>query len=237
MRLTLPYFRSSFDLDLQNRKGLRVTGSCFPPSISDLGAEFLRAAANPVSSESLHALLPGSGRISILIADVTRGGHAAALLRPLLEFLESSGVGPGRVEIVCASGMHRGHSREEIESHLGAEVLSRWKVTEHIASEEDSHIEAGTTSSGNRCRFNRRVMESSLVIGIGSVSYHYFAGFGGGRKLILPGVAGKSTILANHRLSLMEDPARGLSEGCRPGNLDGNPVHEDMVESVLVAGE
>jgi nickel-dependent lactate racemase len=126
--------------------------------------------------------------------------------------------------------MHRGQSREELESHLGVPVMSRWNVIEHDALDNDSLAEVGITSTGNRCAFNRLIVESALVIGIGSVSYHYFAGFGGGRKLILPGVAGESTILANHRLSLQEDPAGGLSGGCRPGSLSGNPVHEDMQE-------
>jgi nickel-dependent lactate racemase len=74
------------------------------------------------------------------------------------------------------------------------------------------------------------VAASGLVIGVGGVSFHYFAGFGGGRKLILPGISGEETIIANHRRSLREDPGEGLTMGCAPGALDGNPVHEDMLE-------
>jgi nickel-dependent lactate racemase len=81
-------------------------------------------------------------------------------------------------------------------------------------------------------------VDSGLVIALGTISFHYFAGFGGGRKLILPGVAGERTILANHRLSLQGDEIDTLSEGCRPGNLENNPVHDDMLEGAkLLAGK
>ena len=121
------------------------------------------------------------------------------------------------------------HGESELESRLGREIIERWKIFEHDARDGGSLVDAGTTPAGTHCLFNKRVVESALVIAVGAVSFHYFAGYGGARKLILPGVAGEETILSNHRLSLKKDPGQGLSEGCRPGKLEGNPVHEDML--------
>jgi nickel-dependent lactate racemase len=132
--------------------------------------------------------------------------------------------------------MHRGFREGELEAHVGAGVLRRWRVLAHDARDTSSLIEVGMTPAGTRCLFNRAVVESALVVAVGSVSFHYFAGYGGARKLILPGVAGERTILANHRLSLGKDPGAGLSRGCRPGELDGNPVHQDMLAGARLLG-
>ncbi len=107
-------------------------------------------------------------------------------------------------------------------------------MNSHDARNPGSVVEVGTTPSGTVFDVNERVASASLVIALGTVSFHYFAGFGGGRKLLLPGVASERSILANHRLSLMEDPSSGLSGGCSPGNLEGNPVHEDMTDAALM---
>jgi nickel-dependent lactate racemase len=175
-------------------------------------------------------MLPVSGRVSVLVSDLTRGRTAASVLREILVFLERHGAGPERTSIVIAGGMHRGQSEAEVAGQLGAETALRYDIVQHDARDRASLVDAGVTSRGTRCLFSRLVAESALVIGVGAVSFHYFAGFGGGRKLILPGVSGEETIIANHRISLMEDPADGLSPGCGPGRLDGNPVHLDMLE-------
>jgi nickel-dependent lactate racemase len=145
--------------------------------------------------------------------------------------METLGCGPDRVEIVMAKGMHRAMEQREIDDHVGREITARWKVLQHDARETDSLHRIGSTQAGTPCLFNARVLDSALMIVLGSVSFHYFAGFGGGRKLLLPGIAGEETILANHRLSLKADPGSGLSDGCRSGSLEGNPVHEDMLDA------
>jgi nickel-dependent lactate racemase len=215
---------------------VRVAGNAFPPPLHDEEHAFRFAVEKPLGSAPLAKLIPSAGRISVLISDLTRGAGARKTLGWLLRFLEENGAGPQRVEIVLALGTHRGQSAAEIEAHLGTETAGRWRLYEHDALEAASLVETGTTPAGTRCLFNKRVAESELVIALGTVSFHYFAGYGGGRKLVLPGVAGEKTILANHRLSLKRDPGEGLAPGCRPGNLDGNPVHEDMLAGARLLG-
>lgn len=236
MRCTLRYDDGAFDLDLGARSGVTVTGDSYPAPLADPDRSFRESLEKPIGASALAGIIPRSGTISILISDLTRGALTGRILAQLLGFLEERGAGPGRVSVVLALGMHRPHSARELEGHLGARVVSRWKVTEHDARDSKSLVEVGTTPAGTRCLFNRPVAESALVIAVGTVSFHYFAGYGGGRKLILPGVAGETTILANHRLSLKRNPGEGLSAGCRPGSLDGNPVHTDMLAGARLLG-
>ncbi|MCU0639234.1 MAG: nickel-dependent lactate racemase [Candidatus Krumholzibacteria bacterium] len=227
MEIKLPYGGTSFDLDLPC--DVRVEGASHPPALADPGGALSSAIMAPVQSKPLPGLLQGTGRISVLISDISRGRASGAILELLLERLVDLGVDRKRIEIFLATGMHRGHTPEELAGYLGPGTISRYRIVEHDAI-NGSFVEAGVTSAGTTCLFNERVADSSLVIGLGTVSFHYFAGFGGGRKLILPGISSESTIIANHRLSLLEDAGDGLVEGCRPANIAGNPVHEDMLE-------
>jgi nickel-dependent lactate racemase len=230
MRISLPYDGDVLDIDLAGRKRVQVAGDSYPKPVNDIEQELSRALKRPVHSLPLEKRIPPEGTISILVSDMTRGSAVGQVLRSLLAYLEEHGVGPDRAEIIIATGMHRELKRSELKAHLGAEIFSRWQVLQHDAENRDLMIEVGTTASGTRCLFNERVVGAGLVIILGTLSFHYFAGFGGGRKLVLPGVAGEKTILANHRLSLAKNDRQTLADGCRPGNLEGNPVHEDMLE-------
>lgn len=230
MRITLAFHKDSLELDLGSHDDIKILRGNLSAPAPDTMEELRRAIELPIGSPTLRSLVPPEGTISILVSDITRSAATGRLLLALLSCLEELGATPDRVQIALALGMHRGHCREEIETHLGREVVSRWRTFEHDARDGGSLVSVGTTSAGTPCLFNKRVAESSFAIVLGSLSFHYFAGFGGARKLILPGIAGERTIKANHRLSLKDDPRDGLSEGCRPGNIDGNPVHDDMLE-------
>lgn len=236
MECSLLYHDGALNVDLGDRHGVRVAGNAYPEPLADPARSLAGALERPIGAPALRKIVPRSGAVSILISDLTRGGTAGLMLPPLLEHLEANGAGPERVTIVAALGMHRGFRPGELEAHVGAGVLRRWRVLVHDARDVDSLVEVGTTPAGTRCLFNRTVAESALVVAVGAVSFHYFAGFSGARKLILPGIAGERTILANHRLSLGRDPGAGLAPGCRAGALDGNPVHEDMLAGARLLG-
>jgi len=229
VRISLPYHDRTLMINLPGRNDVEVVGDRFPTPLSDVTNALHGAVHRSVNSLPLRDLLPVKGRICILISDLTRGGGLKEILDQLLAYLGTLGVGTDRVDILLAMGMHRGHTKKELESHLGRQIVSRWNIFEHDATNDGSLIHVGTTPAGTPCMFNRRIVDSGLVIMLGSITFHYFAGYGGARKLILPGAAGEQSIIANHRLSLKEDPGNGLSDGCRPGNLEGNPVHEDML--------
>ncbi|MBN1885374.1 MAG: nickel-dependent lactate racemase [Candidatus Krumholzibacteriota bacterium] len=230
MRIDLPYGDGVFTVDLPGRDGLRTAAGRSPAPVGDTAGALRRAVTDPVAGEALPSLVPGKGRISVLVADITRGAWVREVLRALLGVLEDAGAGPDRVDIVIAAGTHRMSDAGGLSRHLGPDVTGRWRTIEHDADDDEAMAEVGETAAGTVCRFRRSVAESALVVAIGGVTYHYFAGYGGARKLVLPGVAAGSTIVANHRLSLKKDPGEGIADGCRPGKLDGNPVHADMIE-------
>jgi len=135
------------------------------------------------------------------------------------------------VTLVFATGSHRGHSPEEIDQVLGEGMRSRFRVLDHDGGDLASHVGVGTTSRGTPLLFQREVVESDCLVLTGAICFHYFAGFGGGRKSLLPGVAHNDTILANHKLMLtggnLDEP---ICPSCANGVLAGNPIHEDMLE-------
>jgi nickel-dependent lactate racemase len=229
-RISLPYHSDELEFNLPANRKFLVAGNDFPDTLPDLRFELERSFGEPAGGPGLDSILPASGRVAVLVSDVTRGGRSTGALNILLDYIEKRGMGPERVDIFVATGMHAGRAVEEIKEFFGPDIVSRYRIAEHDAARDSELLYAGTTTAGTRCLFNREVAGSSLVIGIGTVKFHYFAGFGGSRKLILPGVAGEETIVANHRLSLRKDAGEGLEEGCEPGRLKGNPVHEDMME-------
>ncbi len=228
--IKLPYGDSEISVPLPGGTVPEFADCAFPDPLPHATISIEKALEKPEGCGSLSGLISASGRVAVLVSDLTRGRTAAAVLVPVLEYLDRHGAGPDRTTIYIASGMHRGQSPVEIEAQLGRFVTGRYRIVQHDARDSSTLVESGTTSFGTSCYFNREVAEAGLVVGVSAVSFHYFAGFGGGRKLILPGISGEETIMANHRRSLKDDPAEGLSDGCGPGVLDGNPVHEDMLE-------
>jgi nickel-dependent lactate racemase len=229
VKIELPYDGTTLELELGSRSNIKIVGADYPVALEDSKSELVRYLENPVHARPLDETIPAEGNLSILISDMTRGGAVKPVLSAILGYLEEKGAGPERTDIFIATGAHRGLLRSELRVHLGEDIMSRWRVHQHDADNGDALIDLGTTPAGTRCRINERVVASNLVIAIGTISFHYFAGFGGARKLILPGVAGRDSILSNHKLSLSKESPEKLAEGCRAGNLDKNPVHEDML--------
>ena len=199
-----------------------------PPPI-ELATAVAAALAKPVGTPPLHALARGRRTAVIIINDATRATPTDRLIGPVMEALGRGGIAPEAVEVVVGVGAHRPASRAEIERMLGADWAARLQVSNHDARANDL-VQVGRTGRGTPILLNRRVAEADLRIAFGQVEPHEFAGFTGGRKAILPAVAGYETILRNHSLSMLAHPF------ARPGILAGNPVHEEMVEAARRAG-
>jgi nickel-dependent lactate racemase len=230
MDIKLPYDQEELELNLDSFDSLEVTGDIYPDCLDDISSAIDSVLQNPEGSDSLRDILPLGGKVSVLISDLTRGGGVGKVLSQLLSILSGWGVKRKEVEIFLATGMHRRHSERELRAHIGEDIIKKYSLIQHDPTDNSQLCEVGKNYEGSPYLFNRRVVESDLIIVLGTVSFHYFAGYGGARKLILPGVAGEKTILSNHRLSLKDDPALGLADGCESGNLDQNPVHLDMLE-------
>ncbi len=166
--------------------------------------------------------------VAIIVSDKTRLCNYPEFLPWITETLENKGADPENITFYIAYGTHAKQTEEESLSSYG-EIYSKYRFVHHDGTKEDELVYLGTTSRGTEVKIRKNVVESSLIITFGGISHHYFAGYGGGRKLIFPGVAARSSIYRNHSYFL-DKRTKTLAENCQPGVLEGNPIAEDLKE-------
>jgi nickel-dependent lactate racemase len=166
--------------------------------------------------------------VAIVIEDQTRPAPVGEVALPLINELNALGVVDDKIEVIVGRGTHRPITQDELRQKLGDEVLDRVKVSLHDPDDEANLVKVGTTSRGTPCLANRTFVEAGFTVGIGTINPHYFAGYGGGPKIILPGVSSRETIRHNH--VLIRQP------GTNQGIMEGNPLWEDMLEAARLVG-
>jgi len=174
--------------------------------------------------------LSGSGikNVGIVVADKTRLCQYTTYLPVLTSYLLESGIQSSEITFYIAYGTHAPQSEEEcIESY--GETYNQYRFVHHNSKAQEGFQDLGTTSRGTSTRIARSVLQHDLLITFGAILHHYFAGYGGGRKLLFPGLAAYDSVLENHRLFLGFN-ARSLAPGCQSGQLDQNPLAMDLEE-------
>ncbi len=192
------------------------------PPLNDPDAAILEAIRNPLDSKPLRDLVKKGETVAFLVNDSTRVANSHVFMPILLDELNAAGIPDKDMFIVFALGTHHDMTQEEMIEQVGQAVANRVPMYNSTAKDNSQFTKVGTTSRGNEVYFNRRVVEADHIICTGSIVHHFFAGYGGGRKALFPGVAGYETIRRNH--SFMLEPNAEL------GRLDGNPVYEDQIE-------
>ena len=168
------------------------------------------------------------GSPTVVVADKTRLCEYQRYLPVLLDQMVAAGASPDRIDIYIAYGTHRPQSVEESRRAYGP-VFDAFNWAHHRSSDPGAFVELGHTRRGTPVRLRKDIMAASCLITFGAISHHYFAGFGGGRKLIFPGLGEQRAIYHNHGLFL-DRSRRQLAAGCKPGTLTGNPLAEDLAE-------
>jgi nickel-dependent lactate racemase len=181
------------------------------------------ALRRPIGCNPLSEIVRPGERVVILVNDITRLTRTSLMLPPIVETLNARGIPDSSILIVFALGIHRRQTPEERERILGPSLYRRLRSVDHDASDSAGLVELGTTSSGNVVEINRAVWEADRIILTGEIVPHLIAGYSGGRKSVVPGVAGAGTTTCNHKMIF--DPR------CRAGVLEGNPAHEDLMEA------
>lgn len=164
----------------------------------------------------------------LVVADKTRLCGYPEYLPLLVRVLEEHGMAAGALKILIAYGTHPRQSDEECRRAYG-ELYDRLTFVHHDCRERSLFAELGATARGVPIRLRSDLLAASAVITMGAISHHYFAGFGGGRKLVFPGCGEREAIYANHALYLDRDAGR-IATGCQPGNLADNPLALDLFE-------
>lgn len=185
---------------------------------------------HPIDSRPLVDCVKPGGTVVIIVSDMTRAVHTDRMLRAIVAELEEAGIADDQITVLVALGTHRQQTEEETAAVCGRDMMRRLNIVQHDCHDENQLVSVGTTSYGNDVRLNRLAVEADTVILTGAVSFHDMAGFGGGRKAVLPGIAGYDTIMTNHALALNPDCPYGMDPRCDAGKLSDNPIHCDMME-------
>ena len=223
----LPYGKSQVCVRIPTRNFLGSIEPKEKPSVSNPRAEIERALKEPLGPKKLDEIAKPESRVAIVVDDATRTAPSDVMLPPLLDELNSRGVKDENMVIIFACGIHRPVKPEEAVRLLGESICSRVRTVGHDCKAQDL-VHVGTTRKhGTKVFLNRLFTEADVRILTGDIGLHYFAGYGGGRKSVLPGISGEETVKHNHALLL--DP------NARTGMLAENPVHQDMVEAAAMA--
>ena len=170
------------------------------------GIDLVREAmANPIGSPNLSELARGKKSCTVIISDHTRPVPSRDILPPMLEQLRE-GNPEIQITLLVATGFHRLTTAGELKNKLGEEIASREKIVIHNAFDADSNVEIGTLPSGAPLVIDRAAVETELLVAEGFIEPHFFAGFSGGRKSVLPGVCDKTTVLGNHCGAFIASP-------------------------------
>lgn len=196
--------------------------------------EILKALENDcVYSYGLTEVIEDAENILIVLPDSTRKSGAERILPYIMENIEKQSK---NFHFIIAVGTHRAPTENELKTILTPEIYSKYadRLITHDSDNYDEHDFYGITKRKTTVLINKAYRAHDTIISIGSVSYHYFAGYGGGRKMIVPGIAAKKTIMANHKLAL-NAMTRARHEHAVTGNLRNNPVHDDLVDAIMIA--
>lgn len=190
-----------------------------------------KALKNPIDSPKLIDLIKPGYKVCIVIPDITRMWQKPAVYLPfIIKEIEKCKVASKDIKFLCALGTHRKQTEEEHRMLIGDELYERFQIVDHDCNDEESLVYVGTTSFGTSVKVNKMALDCDLLIITGGIVFHDMAGFGGGRKSILPGISGYETIMANHALSLNPN-SKGINPMAKCASMTNNPLNEDMTEA------
>ena len=231
MRIDLPYDTKTVPLTIGEHNLEKIVIS----HISEVSGEgtqeemVRRALEWPVGTPRLRELARGKKRVVLVTSDHTRAVPSKITLPILLAEIRA-GNPDAEITILIATGCHRAPTREELIQKFGEEIAEREKIVIHSCEDSEDFVSLGTLPSGGELILNRMAVEADLLCAEGFIEPHFFAGFSGGRKSVLPGVAARKTVLANHCSAFIDSPY------ARTGIIEGNPIHRDMIYAAKKAG-
>ena len=230
MEIKFPYGKEHLSYDFSGEKLLgTLTSSIHGYTAKADGLTLVREAmANPYGSAKLSELARGKNKVVLIASDHTRPVPSRVIVPPMLAEIRE-GNPDADITILIATGCHRYTTREELVAKFGEEIVDNEKIVVHVSTDEDSLVTIGTLPSGGTLRINKLAAEADLLVSEGFIEPHFFAGFSGGRKSVLPGICSRETVMANHCSEFIGSPY------ARTGVLEGNPIHKDMLYAARAA--
>ncbi|MDO9546054.1 MAG: nickel-dependent lactate racemase [Pelolinea sp.] len=227
MRTQIAYGRDGLILELPDDAD--VLRPRFTPGFSEEAREIRKALRTPINTPPLREMVHRGQKVVIVHTDVTRATPNDRILPVILSELEQSGIEPRHIKLLNGLGTHRKQTEAELRMMLGEKIVNSYKCTQHDCFDEDQLITVGKMKSGNTLRLNLTYMEADIKILTGFIEPHFFAGFSGGPKAVLPALSGYESVFINHGFQKIAHPSASW------GITVGNPIWEEMAEAAQMS--
>ena len=230
VKIKIPYHKSLVDVNIEEKNFAGVLRSKADEYKVTMTQEEIveKALDNPIGSKPLEELVKNKNNMVIITSDHTRPVPSKITLPILLKRIRKSNP-TIKITILIATGFHRKTTKEEMIDKFGKEVVEKENFVVHVSTDDSSLVHVGTLPSGGDLILNKVALDTELLIAEGFIESHFFAGFSGGRKAVLPGIASAKTVMANHCSEFIANP------NSRTGIIENNPIHKDMLYAAKVA--
>ncbi len=225
--IRLAYGKTGLEIDLPAAVTPDIFEPRYVPGLKDQAGAVLEALRRPIAAPPLRERVKRNDRVGIIFSDITRPTPYHIILPALLG--ELAHVPDENIVLFNATGTHRANTHGELVGMLGSDILERFRIVQNDSGDRASHVYVGTTRSGNRVHIHREFISCTVKILTGFIEPHFFAGFSGGGKAVMPGLALGETIFGNHSARNMDDPRVGW------GLTQGNPLWEEVQEAAGMA--
>ena len=223
-KISLAFGSMALELDIPERNLSSIILPSEFETKEDGTSLIKKALENPIKSRRLSEIVKPDSKVAIIVSDVTRPTPTAKLLPPLLDELYLGGAKDKNITIVFALGLHRNQIEEESRKLVGEDIYKKIRCIQH---DTGRCRRIGMTSRGTPIEIFEDILDTDVVIGIGSIEFHYYAGYSGGAKSVLPGVSSRETVITNHKMMIDEKAVSGRVDG---------PVRQDMEEAAKIFG-
>lgn len=228
--IKLPYGRETLEANIPDERFNGALVSKMTEYVPEKSQEELvrDALAHPIGTPALSQMAIGKKNVVIISSDHTRPVPSKIIMPQLLAEVRK-GNPDADITILISTGLHRETTKEELENKFGGDIVKNEKIVVHDCADESNLVDLGKLPSGGQLIINKMAYEADLLVAEGFIEPHFFAGFSGGRKSILPGIASRTTVCYNHNADFIDSPY------ARTGVIDGNPIHEDMLYAARAA--
>ncbi|NOT49618.1 MAG: nickel-dependent lactate racemase [Acidobacteria bacterium] len=226
--IELKYGKSHYYFEFDDTRFDVLAAASESAPLSDL--QLNEKLDQPIGTPVIEEIVQPGETVLIVVPDATREVACGQVVNVLVRRLIANGTSPSDISIIFSTGIHRPVTEDEKTAILTPFIAQRIKTLDHTPRDISRIVRLGETSGGIAVELNRALVENDRIILIGGISFHYFAGFTGGRKLICPGLASSKTISATHKLAF-DCETRSRRDGVGTGLLDENAVHEAFVEA------
>ncbi|MDR2940073.1 MAG: nickel-dependent lactate racemase [Clostridiales bacterium] len=228
-RIKFPYGATMLEYDIpENRFQAELVSKMHHYKAGNTPQELVRAALeNPIGTPKLSVMAEGKKNVVLIASDHTRPVPSKIIVPQMLAEIRK-GSPDAEITIIISTGCHRETTEQELLNKFGKEIMDNEKIIVHDCDNSE-FVYLGKLPSGGNIILNKIVTEADLLVSEGFIEPHFFAGFSGGRKSVLPGIANRETVIYNHNAEFISHPSS------RAGILEGNPIHTDMLYAARVA--